>query len=75
MQFKLPDENLRANCAADFERRASEMAAALNYRLVATSGVKVERLRADSPNGLVGTALVENPIEYVLAFRKPKHPR
>ena len=72
-QFKLPDETPE-NCAAYFEKRAGEMAAALNYRLVATSGVKVEPMRANT-RMVTGTALVENPRENVLAFRKPKYRR
>jgi len=72
-QFKLPDE-APENCAAYFEKRASEMAAALNCRLVATSGVKVEPMRANA-RMVSGTALVENPRENVLAFRKPKYRR
>jgi len=70
-QFKLADENAE-NCAAYFEKRASELAAALNCRLVAMSGVKVE-----PPSGrakmVVGTALLENPRENVLGTRKAGH--
>jgi hypothetical protein len=55
-QFKLPDK-IGEDSKVYFERRAKELAEALNYRLVATSEVKVE------PNAafrlVSGKALVE----------------
>ena len=55
-QFKLPDK-IAEDCKVYFERRAKELAEALNYRLVSTSEVKVE------PNAtfrlVSGKALVE----------------
>jgi hypothetical protein len=70
-QFKLTDVSMK-NCAAFFEKRASEMAAALNCRLVATSSVRVEPLPANA-RMVSGTALVENPRENVVALRKVRH--
>ena len=67
-QFKLIDESSE-NCAAYFASRASELAAALNCRLVAMSGVKVEE-RAGNAIVVVGTALLENPKENVVRGRK-----
>jgi hypothetical protein len=70
-QFKLVDVETR-DCSAYFRKRASEMAAALNCRLVAMSGVKVEHMRGEV-RMVVGTALLENPRENVLAFPKSRH--
>jgi hypothetical protein len=69
-QFKLTDEKAD-NCAAYFEKRAGELAAALNCRLVATSDVRVEPLPANA-RMVSGTASVENPRENVVDFRKSK---
>ena len=69
-QFKLTDEKAD-DCAGYFEKRASELAAALNCRLVATTSVRVEPLSANA-RMVSGTALVENPRENVAAFGKPK---
>ena len=68
--FKLTDGETR-DCAAYFRKRAGEMAAALNCRLVAMSGIKVEHMRG-GVRMIVGTALLENPGENVLAFPKSK---
>jgi hypothetical protein len=70
-QFKLTDESME-NCADYFEKRASEMAAALNCRLVATSSVRVEPLPANA-RMVSGTALVENPRENAVALRKLRY--
>ena len=70
-QFKLTDEKAD-DCAGYFEKRAGELAAALNCRLVATSGVRVAPLPANA-RMVSGTALVENPRENVLEFRRPKY--
>jgi hypothetical protein len=55
-QFKLPDK-IGEDCTVYFERRAKELAEALNYRLISISEVKVE------PNATIrvvsGKALVE----------------
>lgn len=67
-QFRIPDE-ATVNCASYFAKRASELASALNCRLIAMSGVKVE-LRPGNASLVVGTALLENPRENVLAFHK-----
>jgi hypothetical protein len=68
--FKLMDVETR-DCAAYFRKRASEMAAALNCRLVAMSRIKVEHMRGDV-RMVVGTALLENARGNVLAFPKSK---
>jgi hypothetical protein len=69
-QFRLVDVETR-DCDAYFGKRASEMAAALNCRLVSMSGIKVEHMRGDV-RMVVGTALLENPRENVLALPKSK---
>ena len=69
-RFKLTDEKAE-NCTAYFEKRAGELAAALNCRLVATSSVRVEPLTADA-RMVSGTALVENPRENIVSLRKSK---
>ncbi len=70
-QFKLAD-GATDNCAAYFEKRAGALAAALNCRLVAMSGVKIEQ-QAGHAMMVVGTALLENPRENVVLFRRVGH--
>ena len=73
-QFRMTDEATE-KCASYFAKRASDLASALNCRLVAMSGVKVE-LRPDNTSIVVGTALLENPRENVVAFHKSgRNPR
>ena len=68
-QFKLPEKIVEAP-SVYFERRAKEMAEALNYRLVSTSQVKVEpNLRLVS-----GIALVEGSFTPRKGGRVPKVP-
>ena len=67
-QFRLHDENV-VDCASYFEKRASEMAAALNCEIVASNIVKIEQLRGNVRK-IVGTALLKNSRENVLKFRQ-----
>jgi hypothetical protein len=69
-QFKLTDEKAD-DCTGYFEKRAGELAAALNCRLVATTSVRVEPLPANV-RMVSGTALVENPRENIVAFGRTK---
>ncbi len=68
-QFRLHDENV-IDCASYFDKRANEMAAAMNCEVVASNVVKIERLRGNVRK-IVGTALLKNSTANVLAF-KPK---
>jgi len=72
-QFRLRDENMM-DCASYFEKRAGEVAAAINCQLVASNVVKVELLHGNVRK-IVGTALLENPRENVLTFRNPEYRR
>ena len=69
-QFKVTDERAD-DCAGYFEKRAGELAAALNCRLVAIASVRVEPLPANA-RMVSGTALLENLRENVVAFGKSK---
>lgn len=69
-QFRLTDKNI-IDCASYFEKRASEVAAALNCQVVASNVVKIECLRGDVRK-VVGTALLQNVIEF---SREPKRHR
>jgi hypothetical protein len=72
-QFKLTDEKAD-DCAGYFEKRAGELAAALNCRLVATTNVRVEPLPTNA-RMVSGTAFLENPRENVVMFGKSKRRR
>jgi len=72
-QFRLRDENMM-DCASYFEKRAGEVATAINCQLVASNVVKVELLHGNVRK-IVGTALLENPRENVLTFRNPEYRR
>ena len=73
-QFRLND-NTVVDCTAYFSTRANEVAAAINCEVVASNVVKIEQLRGDVRK-IVGTALLQNPRENVLEFRKnPKRHR
>ena len=61
-QFRLADENV-IDCASYFDKRASEIAAALNCQVVASNIVKIESLRGNVRK-VVGTALLQNIIEF-----------
>jgi hypothetical protein len=69
-QFRLADNNI-IDCASYFEKRASEVAAALNCQVVASNVVKIEALRGNVRK-VIGTALLQNVIEF---SREPKRHR
>jgi hypothetical protein len=64
-QFRLYDDNV-INCASYFEKRANEIAAAINCELVSSNVVKIERLRGNVRK-IIGTALLQNARQNVLA--------
>ena len=70
-QFRLNDETV-VDCAAYFGTHAKEVAAAINCEVVSSNVVKIEHLRANV-RGIVGTALLHNPRENVLEFRKRRN--
>jgi hypothetical protein len=57
-QFRLHDDKV-IDCAAYFEKRASEVAEAMNCRVVASNVSAIENLRGNVRK-IVGTALLEN---------------
>lgn len=57
-QFKLHDDSC-IDGASYFEKRASEVAEAMNCRVVASNVVSIENLRGNVRR-IVGTALLEN---------------
>jgi hypothetical protein len=70
-QFRLSDETV-VDCAAYFGTRAKEVAAAINCEVVASNVVKIEQL-GGNVRKIVGTALLQNPRENVLEFRKRRN--
>ena len=52
-----------------FEKRAREIAAAMNYEVVASNVVQIEHLRGNVRK-VIGTALLQNPRDNVLNFRQ-----
>ena len=73
-QFRLADATV-IDCASYFDKRASEVAAALNCELVSSNVVRIEQLHGNVRK-IVGTALIENPRENVFEFpRDPKRQR
>ena len=60
-QFRLHDDNV-IDCASYFEKRASEVAEALNCRVVASNVVSIENI-CGNVRKIVGTALLENARE------------
>ena len=70
-QFRLNDVTV-VDCAAYFGTRAKEVAAAMNCEVVASNVVKIEHLRGNVRK-IVGTALLQNPKENVLEFRKRRN--
>ncbi|HUQ35753.1 MAG TPA: hypothetical protein VM144_05190 [Aestuariivirga sp.] len=67
-QFRLDDDNV-IDCASYFEKRASEVAEAMNCRVVASNVVSIENLRGNVRK-IIGTALLENA--EVQAIPKPR---
>jgi hypothetical protein len=61
-QFRLADENV-IDCASYFDKRATEVAAALNCQVVSSNVVRIESLRGNVRK-VVGTALLQNIIEF-----------
>ena len=60
-QFRLLDDSVH-DCATYFEKRAGEVAEAMNCRIVASNVVSVENLRGNVRK-VVGTAMLENAAE------------
>lgn len=67
-QFRLNDENV-IDCPSYFETRASEVAEALNCRVVASNIVSIKILRGNVRK-IVGTALLENARTNVVTLPK-----
>jgi hypothetical protein len=67
-QFRLNDHTV-VDCSAYLEKRAREIAAAMNYDVVASNVVQIEHLRGNVRK-VIGTALLQNPRENVLNFRQ-----
>lgn len=63
-QFRLNDDNV-IDCASYFEKRASEVAEALNCRVVASNVVSIENLRGNVRK-IVGNALLENARDWTI---------
>ena len=76
-QFRLNDEHV-VDCASYFEKRASEVAEAMNCRVVASNIVSIENLRGNVRK-IVGTALLENTREnsgtIVKVHQRPRNSR
>ena len=63
-QFRLHDDNV-IDCVSYFEKRASEVAVAMNCRVVASNVVSIENLRGNVRR-IVGTALLENAGDWAI---------
>lgn len=63
-QFRLHDDNV-IDCASYFEKRAGEVAEAMNCRVVASNVVSIENLRGNVRR-IVGTAMLENVKEQAI---------
>ena len=61
-QFRLTDDNV-IDCASYFDKRAIEVAAALNCQVVASNVVRIENLRGNVRK-VVGTALLKDVLEF-----------
>ena len=70
-QFRLNDKTV-VDCAAYFSSRANEVAAAINCEVISSNVVKIEQL-SGNVRKIVGTALLQNPRENVLEFRKRRN--
>lgn len=69
-QFRLTDENV-IDCATYFNKRASEVAAALNCQVVSSNVLKIENLDG-KVRKVVGNALLMNVIEFPIAPKRPR---
>ena len=63
-QFRLHDDNV-IDCASYFEKRAREVAEAMNCRVVASNIVSIQNLRGNVRK-IVGTALLENTRDWAI---------
>jgi hypothetical protein len=68
-QFRLTDENV-SDCASYFNKRASEVAAALNCQVVASNVIKIENLDG-KVRKVIGNALLRNVIEFPITPKRP----
>ena len=66
-QFRLNDHNV-VDYAFYFEKRASEIAAAMSYEVVASNVVQFDHLRGNVRK-IIGTALLQNARQNVIKFR------
>ncbi len=69
-QFRLTDEKV-IDCASYFNKRASEVAAALNCQVVASNVTKIENLDGKIRK-VIGNALLRNVIEFPIARKYPR---
>ena len=69
-QFRLTDEKV-IDCASYFNKRASEVAAALNCQVVASNVIKIENLDG-KVRKVIGNALLRNVIEFPIARKRPR---
>ena len=69
-QFRLLDESV-LDCASYFEKRAREVAEAMNCRVVASNVVSVENLRGNVRR-IVGTAMLENAGDWAVPKARPR---
>ena len=67
-QFRLTDETV-IDCASYFNKRASEVAAALNCQVVASNVTKIENLDGKIRK-VIGNALLRNVIEFLIAPKR-----
>ncbi len=66
-EFRLTDDNV-IDCASYFNKRASEVAAALNFQVVESNVVKIENLDGNVRK-VFGTAKLKKVIEF------PRNPK
>ena len=69
-QFRLTDENV-IDCASYFNKRASEVAAALNCQVVASNVLKIENLDG-KVRKVIGNALLRNVMEFPIVRKRPR---
>jgi len=69
-QFRLTDEKV-IDCASYFNKRASEVAAALNCQVVASNVITIENLDG-KVRKVIGNALLRNVIEFPIAPKRPR---
>ena len=69
-QFRLTDDNV-IDCAFYFNKRASEVAAALNCQVVASNVIKIENL-GGKVRIVIGNALLRNVIDFPSELKRPR---